>query len=80
RTLDEVYAWDQVESQGLLGDVDHPVLGTIQLPGPPLRFFDAATAEETTRTTHTSPPLLNADAESIRSWLEEENPASSTGD
>lgn len=79
RTLDEVYAWEQVKSQGLLVDVEHPVLGTIQLPGPPLRFFDAATAEETTRTAHTSPPLLNADAESIRSWLEEENPAPSAG-
>ncbi|GAA1356966.1 CoA transferase [Arthrobacter rhombi] len=69
RTLDEVYAWDQVKSQGLLLEVEHPVLGNITLPGPPLRFFDAETAEERTRTAHTAPPGLDADAESIRSWL-----------
>ena len=27
RTLDEVYAWDQTASQGLLVDVEHPTLG-----------------------------------------------------
>ncbi|GAA4376681.1 CaiB/BaiF CoA transferase family protein [Paeniglutamicibacter cryotolerans] len=70
RTLDEVYAWEQVASQGLLIDVEHPVLGNISLPGPPLRFFDAATAAETTRTSHTAPPLLDADADSIRQWLD----------
>ena len=41
RTLDEVYAWDQTASQGLLVDVEHPTLGPLTLPGPPLRFFDA---------------------------------------
>ncbi|MBL3699925.1 CaiB/BaiF CoA transferase family protein [Leucobacter luti] len=40
RTLPEVYAWDQVASQGLLVDVEHPALGTITLPGPAIRFFD----------------------------------------
>ncbi|GAA3702392.1 CoA transferase [Arthrobacter ginkgonis] len=69
RTLDEVYAWDQVASQGLKVDVEHPVLGTVTLPGPPLRFFDPATAEETTRTAHTAPPLLDADGAAIRDWL-----------
>ncbi|MBA3800297.1 MAG: CoA transferase, partial [Geodermatophilaceae bacterium] len=38
RTLQEVYDWDQTASQGLLVNVEHPVLGTITLPGPPLRF------------------------------------------
>lgn len=70
RTLDEVYEWDQVKSQGLLIDVEHPVLGNISLPGPPLRFFDAETAAETTRTVHTAPPLLDADSTSIRGWLD----------
>ncbi|MGN6687905.1 MAG: CaiB/BaiF CoA transferase family protein [Actinomycetales bacterium] len=42
RTLDEVYAWDQTRSQGLLVEVEHPVLGTVTLPGPPLRFFASA--------------------------------------
>jgi crotonobetainyl-CoA:carnitine CoA-transferase CaiB-like acyl-CoA transferase len=69
RTLDEVYAWDQVASQGLKVDVEHPVLGTVTLPGPPLRFFDPATAEETTRTAHSAPPLLDADGAAIRDWL-----------
>ena len=41
RSIDEVYAWDQTRSQGLVVEVDHPVLGPIELPGPPLRFDDA---------------------------------------
>ena len=41
RSLDEVYAWDQVASQGLLVDVEHSTLGRVTLPGPPLRFFAA---------------------------------------
>ncbi|MET1035667.1 MAG: CoA transferase [Arthrobacter sp.] len=69
RSLDEVYAWEQVRSQGLLISVDHAVLGDITLPGPPLRFFDPATAAETTRTEHSAPPLLDADGASIRDWL-----------
>ena len=40
-TIREVYEWEQTKSQGLLIDVDHATLGTITLPGPPLRFFDA---------------------------------------
>ncbi|MHA7282568.1 CaiB/BaiF CoA transferase family protein [Arthrobacter sp. TMS2-4] len=67
RTLDEVYAWDQVHSQGLLLDVDHPVLGSIALPGPPLRFFDGAS--ETTPRSHGAPPLLDGDGDAIRAWL-----------
>ncbi|MFW6186830.1 MAG: CaiB/BaiF CoA transferase family protein, partial [Actinomycetota bacterium] len=31
RTLDEVYAWDQVRSQGLVVGVEHPVLGSVEL-------------------------------------------------
>ena len=34
RTLDEVYAWEQVHSQGLVIDVDHKILGNVSLPGP----------------------------------------------
>ena len=68
RTLDEVYAWDQVHSQGLLLTVQHPVLGEVALPGPPLRFFDGAA--ETTPAGHTAPPLLDGDGEAIRAWLD----------
>ena len=71
RTLPEVYQWDQALSQGLKVSVDHPVLGDIDLPGPPLRFFDAegSSEVETTRTAHDAPPLLDEDAESIAAWL-----------
>ncbi len=44
RTLDRVYDWDQTRSQGLVIDVDHPLLGTIEIPGPPIRFDDNAFA------------------------------------
>jgi crotonobetainyl-CoA:carnitine CoA-transferase CaiB-like acyl-CoA transferase len=69
RTLDEVYGWDQTVSQGLLVDVEHPTLGRVTLPGPPLRFFDAA-GDEVTRRDHASPPVLDEHAGSIRAWLE----------
>jgi formyl-CoA transferase len=68
RTLDEVYGWDQTLSQGLLVDVEHQTLGTVALPGPPLRFF-AASGGETTRTEHVAPPVLDADAGRVRAWL-----------
>jgi len=69
RTLEEVYEWDQVLSQGLLIDVDHSVLGHISLPGPPLRFFGPADSRELTNTTHAAPPVLNQHGDQIRSWL-----------
>jgi crotonobetainyl-CoA:carnitine CoA-transferase CaiB-like acyl-CoA transferase len=68
RTLDEVYTWDQTLSQGLVVDVEHPTLGQIALPGPPLRFFDAQ-GDEVTRTAHRTPPLLDQHGDSIRQWL-----------
>ena len=70
RTLDEVYAWDQTASQGLLVDVEHPTLGRITLPGPPLRFFDAE-GTEVTRREHAAPPTLDEDGAAIRAWLRE---------
>lgn len=72
RTLPEVYDWDQALSQHLKVTVDHPVLGDVDLPGSPLRFFDAGPdgETETTRTDHVAPPLLDADAQSIRAWLD----------
>lgn len=68
RTVDEVYAWEQTRSQGLLIDVDHRTLGRLQLPGPPLRFFDTG-GQEVTRTAHTPPPTLDGDGAAIRAWL-----------
>ncbi|MDK8345284.1 CaiB/BaiF CoA-transferase family protein [Brevibacterium sp. UMB1308A] len=73
RTLPEVYEWEQALSQHLKISVDHPVLGDIDLPGPAIRFFDVDgdTETETTRLEHQAPPLLNADSEKIRAWIEE---------
>ena len=68
RTLDGVYTWDQTLSQGLLVDVDHPTLGPVQLPGPPLRFDDNAYAGA--RETHLPPPRLGEHDASVRAWLD----------
>lgn len=73
RTLDEVYAWEQTASQGLLVDVEHTSLGTVTLPGPPLRFFDTDGAE-VTRRDHRAPPVLDEHAAGIRAWLDTPRP------
>ncbi|MEO5981752.1 MAG: CoA transferase [Pedococcus sp.] len=69
RTIDRVYDWDQTRSQGLVLDLDHPVLGRIEVPGPPIRFDDNAFAGG--REVHDAPPALGAHNESIRKWLDE---------
>ena len=68
RSIREVYEWEQTKSQGLLINVDHATLGTVTLPGPPLRFFDADGAE-LTRNQHTAPPVLGADNALIEAAL-----------
>ena len=40
RSMDDVYSWDQVLSQGLLLSVEHATQGTVHLPGSPIRFDD----------------------------------------
>ncbi|MET9067551.1 CaiB/BaiF CoA transferase family protein [Streptosporangium sandarakinum] len=65
RSIDEVYAWEQTRSQGLLIEVDHPVLGVIELPGPPLRFDGEPPAR------HTAPPVLGQHNDEVLAWLEE---------
>lgn len=69
RSIDEVYTWDQVASQHLLLEVEHPVLGTITLPGSPLRLDDNPWSGG--RRTHLPPPLLGEHDESVRAWLDE---------
>ncbi|MEJ7741861.1 MAG: CoA transferase [Nocardioidaceae bacterium] len=54
RTIDDVYTWEQTRSQGLVVEVDHPVLGTVELPGPPIRFDDLKYAGG--RAEHLPPP------------------------
>ena len=69
RTLDHVYEWEQTKSQGLVLDVYHPVLGTIKIPGPPIRFDDNAFAGG--REDHLHPPMLGEHNESVRAWLDD---------
>jgi formyl-CoA transferase len=64
RTLDRVYGWEQTRSQGLVLSVDHPTLGRIELPGPPLRYDGGG------RTEHLAPPTLGQHDASVRAWLE----------
>jgi len=67
RSMDEVYSWDQTRSQGLVVSVDHSTLGPIDIPGPPLRWFDGAT--EVTPTHHTAPPTLGEHTDAVLRWL-----------
>jgi crotonobetainyl-CoA:carnitine CoA-transferase CaiB-like acyl-CoA transferase len=69
RTIDDVYAWEQTRSQGLLLEVEHPSQGRLELPGSPLRFDDNAWSSG--RPTHLAPPTLGQHNESVRAWLEE---------
>jgi crotonobetainyl-CoA:carnitine CoA-transferase CaiB-like acyl-CoA transferase len=68
RTIDEVYEWDQTRSQGLVIEVDHPQLGRIELPGPPIRIDGAAPRE------HAAPPTLGQHTDSVLAWLDEVEP------
>jgi crotonobetainyl-CoA:carnitine CoA-transferase CaiB-like acyl-CoA transferase len=65
RTLERVYQWDQTRSQGLLLDVEHPTLGRITLPGPPLRLDGGE------RQHHIAPPTLGQHNDSVRTWLDD---------
>ena len=65
RSIDEVYEWEQTRSQGLVIEVDHPQLGRVELPGPPLSFDGAAPRE------HSAPPLLGEHHDAVMAWLEE---------
>lgn len=70
RSIDDVYAWEQTLSQHLLLEVEHPVLGPLRLPGPPLRFDDNAFAGG--RREHLPPPTLGQHDDAVRAWLAEE--------
>jgi crotonobetainyl-CoA:carnitine CoA-transferase CaiB-like acyl-CoA transferase len=65
RTIDEVYAWEQTRSQHLLVDVDHSSLGTLTVPGPPLRFF-TPDGTEVSPAEHTAPPVLDEHGDAVR--------------
>jgi hypothetical protein len=52
-------------------DIEHPSLGSVTLPGPPLRFFDGNGAENTRRG-HAPPPILDEHGSALRAWLDGE--------
>ncbi len=68
RTIDDVYSWEQTRSQGLLLEVEDPVLGPLTLPGSALRFDDATWSGG--RRTHRHPPRLDEHGEAIRAELD----------
>ncbi|MDP9396545.1 MAG: CoA transferase [Actinomycetota bacterium] len=70
RTFDRVYDWEQTRSQGLLLEVEHPTLGRITLPGPPLRF--GSEGRPGGREVHAAPPTLGQHDASVRAWLADE--------
>jgi formyl-CoA transferase len=61
--IDDVYNREQTRSQKLLIDVDHPALGRITLPGPPLRLDDEGYSGGRDR--HAAPPTLGQHTASI---------------
>jgi formyl-CoA transferase len=62
RTLDEVYSSPQLVFLGMIDEVDHPTLGSIRLPGAPVRF------SRSTRDDPRPPPLLDEHADA--GWLD----------
>jgi crotonobetainyl-CoA:carnitine CoA-transferase CaiB-like acyl-CoA transferase len=69
RNLQQVYEWGQTQSQGLVVEVDHAVLGSISLPGPAVRFF-GSDGVETSRSVHGAPPTLGQHSDLIRGEVE----------
>ncbi|MGA4506796.1 CaiB/BaiF CoA transferase family protein [Propionibacteriaceae bacterium G1746] len=70
RTLDEVYEWDQVASQHLIYEFDHPVLGRTKVPGSALRYDENPYSGG--RAQVLPPPALGEHNESVRAWLDED--------
>ncbi len=71
RSIDDVYAWEQTRSQGLLLEVEHATQGRVELPGSPLRFDDNPFSGG--RAQHLPPPTLGQHNESVRAWLAEDD-------
>lgn len=69
RSIDEVYEWDQVLSQGLRVEVDHATKGRLSLPGPVLRLDDNDYGGA--RKQNIAPPTLGQHNASVRAWLDE---------
>jgi len=72
RSLDSVYEWEQTHSQGLLRETEHSTLGTLRLPGPPLRFTAADGSERALPVA--APPTLGQHDDAVRRWLADPSP------
>jgi crotonobetainyl-CoA:carnitine CoA-transferase CaiB-like acyl-CoA transferase len=59
RSMDEVYAWDQLEHLGLIDRVQHPTAGTLELPGAPVRWSRSG------RRTADPPPRLGEHTDEV---------------
>jgi crotonobetainyl-CoA:carnitine CoA-transferase CaiB-like acyl-CoA transferase len=71
RTMDQVYEWDQLISQGLLWTLEHPKYGPIRVPGSPLRFFNITQSglAENDSMPHAAPPMLGEHNQIVDDWL-----------
>src|SRR4029077_7942078 len=63
KTLDRVYDSEQARAEGLVWEVDHPRLGTIRLPGHPVRYSRSTIAPGL------PPPTLGEHTEEVRAAL-----------
>lgn len=63
RSLDQVYRDPHILAEGLVVEVEDDQLGTLRLPGPPLRFSRSGQKR------HTAPPRLDADGDDVRGWM-----------
>jgi crotonobetainyl-CoA:carnitine CoA-transferase CaiB-like acyl-CoA transferase len=70
KTLDRVYASEQVRQQGLVMEVDHSTLGEISLPGRPLRFDGSPLVEPL------APPALGEHSDELRARFQGADAAS----
>ena len=59
RTMDQVYAWNQLEHLGLVDRVTHPTVGELELPGAPVSWSRSG------RRAATPPPLLGEHDEEL---------------
>jgi crotonobetainyl-CoA:carnitine CoA-transferase CaiB-like acyl-CoA transferase len=71
RDLSQVYSWDQTRSQGLVISVDHPVAGTLTLPGSPLRFDDNNHSGADAH--NEAPPILGQHTDAVSRWVDQQD-------
>ncbi|HZD65390.1 MAG TPA: CoA transferase [Acidimicrobiales bacterium] len=73
KTLDRVYRSEQVASQGLIVEAEHPTIGAVRLPGPAVRLSQGM------RRRHVAPPLHGEHTIPVRRWLAEDGAGGAGG-